>query len=195
MLYGPPTTSSAALTLILAAFQCIAATRLEAQEIKIDNARLGVLVFNATNAYRESNHLPRLKLGLHASAGDAAQKYAEYLAQNNSSGHEADGQTVEQRILAAGGKVCAVAENVFTFWTTPNVADIQTVANTAMQEWKKSPQHDSNLRSTNTYILGTGAAAWKHADRNYYKLVQNFLDDCTPADKRDVRKLGKRPKS
>ena len=195
MSYGPTTTFSAALALILAVFQCIAATRLEAQEIKIDNARLGVLVFNATNAYRESNHLPRLKLGLHAPAGDAAQKYAEYLAQNNSSGHEADGKTPEQRIVAAGGKVCAFAENVETFSSTPNVADIQTVANTAMKDWKNSPQHDSNLKSTNTYILGIGAAAWKHADRNYYMLVQDFLDDCTPADQRDVRKLGKRPKS
>jgi uncharacterized protein YkwD len=179
--------------LLLAAFQCIVGVRAEAQEIKIDSAHLGVYVYNATNAYRQSKGLERLRLGLNGPAGNAAQKYAEYQASTNTTGHQADGRTPDQRIKAEGAEVCAWAENVFESWTWPNVATIQEAANGAMQFWKTSPGHEQNLRTDKSYILGVGAAAWKHETRNYYKVVQVFLDDCKPVSERNVKKLGKKP--
>ena len=109
----------------------------------------------------------------------AAQQYAEFQARTNTTGHTADGRSVEQRILATNAyKPCYHAENVFEYWSQPNVASPATVVAAAMQFWKNSAGHEANLRNTRVVHIGVGVAAWTHAGRHYYKVVQVFGDDC-----------------
>ena len=55
-----------------------------------------------------------------------------------------------------------------------------------------APGHAANMRDGRAKRLGVGVAAWGHGDRNYYKIVQVFGDDCRPASAGPRPPLGKR---
>jgi uncharacterized protein YkwD len=152
----------------------------QAQQIQIDASQIVAAIMTETNRYRAAHGASQLQS--HPALARAAQQYAEFQARTNTSGHSADGRTVQQRILATNAyKPCAWAENVFEYWSQPNVAAPVIAANAAMEFWKKSPGHEANLRNPRMKQIGIGAAAWKHAGRNYYKVVQVFGDDCATA--------------
>lgn len=160
------------LTLVAAASQATLA-----QQIPIDATRITRPVMGDANNYRTANGAPALAVS--DPLLRAAQQYAEYLARTNTSGHSADGRTVEQRILATNAyKPCFHAENVYQHSSWPNPANPSLIADAAMQSWKNSPGHDANLRDPRARHIGVGAAAWTHAGRHYYKVVQLFASDC-----------------
>ena len=164
-------------TAVLAAGALFAAHSSFAQQIPIDTSRVVRPILGATNNYRASLGVPALVQS--APLMQAAQQYAEYQARTNTTGHTADGRTVQQRILATNAyKPCFYAENVFEYWSQPNAAVPPTVVSAAMQFWQHSPGHEANLRNPKAKHIGVGAAAWTHAGRNYYKVVQVFGDDC-----------------
>lgn len=129
-----------------------------------------------TNADRTAHGQPGLQLEAHLV--HAAQKYADYQARTNTTGHQADGQDTGQRIVAAGFRPCYWAENVYERWDRPLLAPWQDAAEGAMRSWRSSPGHARNLRDPRARYLGVGVAAWRHGDRNYYKVVQVLADDC-----------------
>ena len=147
-----------------------------AQQLPADINGIDNGIITATNAYRAAKGSAAL-----ASNGALmldAQRYAEYQARTNTSGHYADGQSPAQRVAATGYKACAWRENVYEYWSTPNQATAQTVIDAAMRFWINSPGHEANLRATDIKHIGVGVASWKHGDRNYYKVVQVFGNDC-----------------
>ncbi len=161
----------------LAAGTLLAAHAAHAQSIPIDTARVVRPILGDTNNYRAGLGLPALVQS--APLMQAAQQYAEYQARTNTTGHSADGRTVEQRILATNAyRPCFYAENVFESGSLPNVAVPPTVVTAALQFWKNSAGHDANLRHAKAKHIGVGAAAWTHGGRHYYKVVQVFGDDC-----------------
>jgi uncharacterized protein YkwD len=176
-----------AASALLLAVTCCGVAPAQAQQITLDGIKLNILVYNLTNEYRASKGLPELRAGIKGPADVAAQTYAEYQAAHNTTGHFDDGRTPQQRIEAAGGKVCHYSENVVQHYS-PSVADIQTVALAAINWWKNSPLHEANMRTTADYILWVGAAAWKYDNYSYY-IVQDYFDDC---NRNAPRALGKR---
>src|SRR5690606_30250534 len=147
-------------------------------EFGIKPANFGVVIWNATNAYRQANNQP--KLARDFDLAQAAQKYAEYLARTNTIGHGADGRTFQARIAAEGFQACVSAENVYDLWSTPALAPWRDAAAGAMDSWRSSPDHAKNMKDPALKRLGVGVAAWKHGERSYYKIVQVFGDDCKP---------------
>ena len=47
-----------------------------------------------------------------------------------------------------------------------------------MEDWKRSPGHRNNLLGARVTHMGLGVAGWTHDGKNYYKIVQIFIDDC-----------------
>lgn len=157
-------------------------------EFGIKPANFGVVVWNETNAYRQANNQPKLARDLYLER--AAQKYANYLAQSNTLGHNEDGRTFEARIAAEGFQACASAENVYEQWSTPGLTAWQDAVAGAMNFWRGSAGHAKNMKSPASKRIGVGVAAWKHGDRSYYKVVQVFGDDCK--QRSNAKRLGKK---
>jgi len=161
----------------LAASILLAANAAHAQQIPIDVSRVIRPIVGETDAYRASRGVPPLVQSVPLM--QAAQQYAEFLARMNATGHTADGRSVKERILATNAyKPCFQAENVFAYWSQPNVPIPPTVVSAAMQFWKTSAGHEANLRDVRARHIGVGVAAWTHSGRHYYKVVQVFGDDC-----------------
>jgi len=147
------------------------------QEVPIDIATLKATVLSETNAYRGSKKLPDLKPN--AALDAAAAAYAIYLAEHEGMGHTADGRTPAKRAGAQGYNWCFVAENVWGGWRRPDTMLSDEVARKAMEGWKKSPGHNSNLLGKRVHDIGIGAAAWKReGGRDVFRIVQLFGDDC-----------------
>ena len=158
-------------------------------DVGVNPANFSVVIWNETNAFRQGSNVPKLQRDF--SLGKAAQGYANYLAQTNTMGHNADGRDPGARIAAAGFKACYWSENVYEQWASPGPVAWRDVAAAAMRSWKTSPVHAANMKAAEARQIGVGVAAWKHGDRNYYKVVQVFADDCQPRD--GTKSLGKKP--
>ena len=168
-----PTFASAAVCVVLALSPPAQGQPLP---LGINPATFGELIWRETNADRAAHGQPALELASRIT--HAAQKYAEYQARTNATGHHADGQDPAQRIVAEGFRPCYWSENVYEQWNRPLLASWLDAAEGAMRSWRNSPGHALNMRDARAKYLGVGVAAWRHGDRNYYKVVQLFADDC-----------------
>jgi len=148
-----------------------------------------VVIWNHTNAYRQANGLPKLERDF--DLGQAAQKYAEFLASTNTLGHNADGLDPGVRIAAEGFQACYWSENVYEQWSSPTLVPWRTAAAGAMAFWRNSSGHAANMKNAKAKRMGVGVAAWKHGNQSYYKVVQVFGDDCRASTK--SKNLGKKP--
>ena len=129
-------------------------------------------ILDQTNRYRKENGIP--KLTMNHPANVAADQYAQFLAENKASGHEADGRTPGQRVTANKGKYCAVGENIHGSWHTPNQQSWQDAAAGAIQGWRNSAPHAENMRR-DWNKMGIGVHGWKHGDEWHYRFVQVFV--------------------
>lgn len=151
----------------------------------------GNKIKSQTNEYRQRNGLPVLSSSNRLNA--AAKAYANFLAQNNATGHEADGSTADARMAAQGYQACAWAENVYDLPSANGLLPWQQATAIAMAGWIKSPGHDANLKNAKVTDIGVGVAAWQHGNRSYYKFVQVFGDDCSDSPEATVvKRLGKK---
>lgn len=147
----------------------------EAGQIQIDAGKATETVFSATNAYRTENKIRELTWN--NPLWQAAQEYAEFLAANKASGHEADGKTPQQRADEKGFR-CPVVENVYSADPAEKLDDEETAALQAFEIWKSStPENDDMLSPINVYT-GVGAAAWNHDGQIYYVFVQMLGREC-----------------
>jgi uncharacterized protein YkwD len=164
-------------SLYAVAFLACAALPAWADEVPINTAVLKADVLSQTNSYRKRKKLPQLKEN--AALEAAAAGYAAYLAKHESMGHTADGRTPSKRVYAQGYQWCFVAENVWGGWRKPQTMLADEVARKAMDGWKKSPGHNSNLLEKRVRDIGIGAAAWKQADgKDVFRVVQVFGKEC-----------------
>ncbi len=156
-----------------------------ADEVPIDVAALKAVVLSETNIYRETKKLQQLKQN--AALDAAAAGYAAYLAEHEGMGHTADGKTPAKRVYAQGYQWCFVAENVWGGWRKPQTMLADEVGRKAMDGWKKSPGHNSNLLEKRVRDIGIGAAAWKQADgKDVFRVVQVFGEEC-PANRAPIQ--------
>ncbi len=175
---------------LAAALTALAAPAAKADQFPVDSGAIWAWIFNQTNAYRASRGLPRLSFA--PSIKDVAQPYAVYQASTGTSGHQADGRTPGQRLDAAGIKYCGYAENVFEIWSAP---PHRLGGLPRRQQWSSGRAHqghNANLLSASMTSMGVGSAGWTYENgRNFYKIVQLFVDDCGGAGPR-TKTLGKR---
>ena len=152
-----------------------------ADQFAVDSDKICEWIWNQANAHREANGVPRLILN--PTIVKIAKEYAELLARKNVSGHTADGRDPDQRVAAAGIENCGVSENVCDYWSAPDIASWESVAAKAMELWQQSPAHRENLLRARATQVGIGAAGWTRNGKNYYKIVQVFIEDCIPPDR------------
>jgi uncharacterized protein YkwD len=167
----------------------LAATPASAQAFDAQTKKMCTSIASLTDAYRQSKNVARLRFS--GVLCRVAQKYAEYQAENDKSGHEADGRTPVQRVAAVYRKHCGVWENVYETWST-NRASWEEARDGAMSSWKNSPGHNANLLQAGATHVGAGAAGWTRDGKHYYKIVQVFNSDCQPVNR--PSRLGKRPR-
>lgn len=99
-------------------------------------------VIQATNHFRKAEGLDALREDV--KLRKAAEKFAQFMAQQDRYGHRADGRQPSQRVRAAEYQICLVAENIsFTFKTTGVATDV--LAETIVNGWQESPSHRENM--------------------------------------------------
>ena len=114
------------------------------------------------NFARTQNSVP--KLHLHDQLLRAAQKHAEWMAQNEKLSHTGEnGSSVGERVLGAGYKWRAVGENIALGFRTPQ----QVVAG-----WLNSPGHRRNILSAVYQDVGFGYAR-SESGRSYWSAVMS----------------------
>ncbi|MBR0995560.1 CAP domain-containing protein [Bradyrhizobium japonicum] len=155
------------------------------------------LIMSQVNSYRNSLGLP--KLFGHTKLNMAAQAYADYLADTNTQGHQANGTTFDARIRAAGYRPCVrgaginqLAENLYYYTSRGGPMPPAKLAAAAMQGWKGSPGHDANLRYPTFNDHAVAVAARRDGDVYTYKIAHEFGDMCRPPNVPDANQFGKR---
>jgi len=124
-------------------------------QIGINPLNFGVYVWRQTQAYRSAQGQPGITFP-YAPVNNAAQKYAEYQARTNTTGHNADGRDPGARIAAENVQACYWAENVYEQWNSPSMASWQNAADGAMNFWRNSPGHAANMRDPESEISPGG---------------------------------------
>ncbi len=162
----------ALLTLILASQ---ANAQGVARRIDIDAGKATETIFSATNAYRVENRIKELEWN--NALWRAAQGYAEFLAENQATGHNADNRTPQQRAEAQGYR-CPVTENVFTPGLGYTPENEEAAALDGFQSWKSDQVSNDNMLSPANVYAGAGAAAWSFNGQTYYVIVEMFGTPC-----------------
>ncbi len=145
------------------------------QQIQIDTGKAAETVFAATNAYRTQSQIG--ELAWNNPLWQAAQQYAEFLAANRASGHDADGKTPQIRAGEQGYR-CPVLENAYSADPAITLDDEETAALKAFDTWKNTPPDNDTMLSPAWADTGVGAAAWNHDGQTYYVFVQMFGRPC-----------------
>jgi uncharacterized protein YkwD len=113
-------------------------------------------IIQATNAFRDENHLPPLKPTVRLII--VAQNHARNMARqdkfgdSDKNGHILDGKHFEDRIKVSGYSFAQVAENVGYQLKKPDPAAAM------MEGWKDSPGHRRNMLLAEITEFGVGAA-------------------------------------
>ena len=112
-------------------------------------------IIQATNAFRDENHLPPLKPTVQLII--VAQNHARNMARqdkfgdSDKNGHILDGKHFEDRIKVSGYSFARVAENVGYQLKKPDPAAAM------MEGWKVSPGHRRNMLLPEITEIGVGA--------------------------------------
>lgn len=114
-----------------------------------------MVILEMTNAFRRENGVGLVKANPKLTA--AARKYAHYLAQSGRFAHDADGRRPHERAGAQGYSFCFVAENLAMDARAKGFT-VQELAHEAMNGWKKSPAHRTNLLRAGATDIGIGVA-------------------------------------
>lgn len=120
-----------------------------------DIAKTEAAIIQHTNAFRRDQGLagvtpdPRLMR--------AARQFAVYLAKTGQLAHEADGRAPSARATAAGYGSCWISENL-AYRRHAKGFTAAALATSAMEGWKNSSAHRTNLMDRNMVHIGVGIA-------------------------------------
>ncbi len=113
------------------------------------------LITQRTNAFRHDEGLA--DLASNAQLDQAAQQFAEYMANTGHYGHTVDGRQPADRARQAGYDYCALDENIGYQYRTEAIPAAD-VAKLLVEGWKNSPPHRHNLLDPNVLDIGVGVA-------------------------------------
>jgi uncharacterized protein YkwD len=132
-----------------------------------DLERVGKLVTTQTNQFRKEKGRKELKVNRKLT--EAAQHFAEYLAQTDKFSHTADGSQPWERAAKAGYDYCIVAENIAYEYNSAGFTS-RELGDAFVTGWKNSPEHRKNLLDPD--VVDIGVARSKRTGRYY--AVQDF---------------------
>ncbi len=126
-------------------------------------------IVQLTNNLRKSEK--RSDLTTNDELQKTAQKFAEFMANNNEYGHEADGRTHLERAQAEGYEPCLILENIAYSYSTKKYS-VKSLASEFFEGWKKSPHHYQNMMDPDITEMGVGLA--RSQTGGVYYAVQLF---------------------
>lgn len=121
-------------------------------------------ILEQTNAFRARNGLDQLVPD--AKLASAAQRFADYMAQTDRYGHEADGRPPAERVSEAGYAYCLVAENIAFQMSTAGFGTDELAAR-LVEGWQQSPGHRRNMLLAEAMDIGVGIARGPRTQRYY----------------------------
>lgn len=148
----------------LAALVLAAATAAGAQQKKPDLEAVERAVLAGTNELRREHG--RVPLRRNGDLARAAQGFADFMAQREEYGHEADGRTPSQRARAAGYRECMIAENIAYQYKSRGF-DTAELAEHLVRGWANSPGHRDNMLDGAAVEVGIAVAYGEETSRYY----------------------------
>lgn len=133
-----------------------AADNVKRTATKIDLDQTSAIIIDRTNSFRRNHQLPVLSIDPNLT--QAAQTFAEYMAQTKKYGHNADGSTPAQRAKVAGYDYCAIRENIAYRLDSRDI-NAKDLAIIFTQGWIDSPGHRKNMLAKYATETGVGVAA------------------------------------
>lgn len=150
----------AAAALALASLATVAG----AQARKPDLEAVERAVLAGTNELRREQGKRALRG--HAALAKAARGFADFMAQREEYGHEADGRTPTQRARAAGYRDCMVAENIAYQYKSRGFETAE-LAEHLVRGWANSPGHRANMLDGTAVEVGIAVAYSEETSRYY----------------------------
>ncbi|HEV7279561.1 MAG TPA: CAP domain-containing protein [Pirellulaceae bacterium] len=126
-------------------------------------------IIERSNAFREREG--REPLDVDQTLQKTAQDFADYMAETDRYGHQADGRTPSQRAKAHGYDYAIVLENI-AFTYDSRGYEAPALAEKFVQGWIESPPHRENLLDPDVTEIGAGVAV-SESTQHYYA-VQMF---------------------
>lgn len=127
------------------------------------------LVVAQTNELRRAQKLDPVKPA--PKLVEAARYFAEYMAEKDVYGHNADGQAPADRAKKFGYEYCIVSENIAYQYQHGRI-DNKELATRFFTRWKNSELHRKNMLDPD--MTDTGVAVAQSAKSGYYYAVQMF---------------------
>ncbi|WP_162006649.1 CAP domain-containing protein [Roseimaritima sediminicola] len=161
---------STAAGMLLGAAICLAtaSTGLAQSPARPDLPEVVDAIIRQTNEFRQSKDLPPLES--EASLTQAAERFAQFMAETDQYGHRADDRTPAQRAEAAGYDYCVVRENI-AYRTNTGEVSVDSLTEVFVQGWIDSPPHRKNMLAD--YSTHTGVAVASEDGTTFYA-VQLF---------------------
>jgi uncharacterized protein YkwD len=155
---------------LLLVFVPLFATQAQTGRVRTpDNPAVADRIVQQTNEFRSRNDLS--PLSPNKPLAEAAQRFAEFMADSDRYGHQADGREPAERATAHGYAHCALAENIaFQFSSLGFGTD--ELAGRLMEGWEESPGHRKNMLLPHMTEIGVGIARSERTQRHY--AVQKF---------------------
>ena len=135
----------------------------------LDLDRVEHLIFTGTNQFRTQEKRAALKTN--PQLAEAAQAFAEYLADTDKFSHTADGKEPWDRTTKAGYQHCIILENIAYEYNSDGFT-AEALAGDCVRGWEKSPGHRKNMLDPDVQVIGVGLARSSHTGRYY--AVQDF---------------------
>lgn len=138
-------------------------------EKRPDKNQSVALILSLTNQFRNEQRQRQLTPNDELNA--TAQDFANYMAQTDRYGHNADGRGPSDRVKQHGYQYCIIAENIAAEYSSEGF-ETEELANKFINAWKASPGHRKNMLDPDVYDIGVGLAYSARTD--HYYAVQLF---------------------
>lgn len=138
-------------------------------EFKPDLDQAAQQIVERTNRFRKEQKLPAL--AVNAELRKTAQYFADFMAENDRYGHEADGRQPSQRARKRGYDYCIVLENIAYQFRTRGFQTAE-LAERLTTGWKESPGHRENM--LDAAVTQTGVAIGQSPSTGVFYAVQMF---------------------
>jgi uncharacterized protein YkwD len=126
-------------------------------------------IVRQTNRFRRQQEVAPLPIS--DQLRETAQYFADYMADTDEYGHEADGQTAAERAENHGYDYCLILENIaYQYHSSGFTA--RELSTDFTQSWEHSPGHRKNMLDPDVVETGVAVAHSQHSDRYY--AVQMF---------------------
>ena len=134
-----------------------------------DLQKVADLIVQKTNSFRKEQGLDPVKTN--PKLTETAQDFAEYMAENDTYGHTADGRRPAERAKAHGYEYCLVSENIAYQFSSLGFAT-EELAEKFTQGWIESPGHRENM--VDPAATETGVAVAQSEKTGNFYAVQMF---------------------